>query len=136
MNTMTKKIRNLMLLAALGAGIAAGGAPGEASAQRGARGNAPAVEQTESGQGVVNIQTATPEQLQLLPGIGPAKAQAIVAYREQRAFRTVEDIMRVRGIGRATFRNLRPMLTVQGPTTLTERVPARRPPAPEAQQSE
>lgn len=68
--------------------------------------------------GVVNIQTATADQLQLLPGIGPSKAQAIVAHREHRAFRRVEDIMRVRGVGRATFRRLRSMLTVDGPTTM------------------
>ncbi|MCZ7683351.1 MAG: ComEA family DNA-binding protein [Sandaracinaceae bacterium] len=75
---------------------------------------------------MVNIQTATAEQLQLLPGVGPSKAQAIVEYRERRAFRRVEDIMRVRGIGRATFRRLRPMLTVDGPTTLTAPVRATR----------
>lgn len=68
--------------------------------------------------GVVNIQTATVEQLQQLPGIGPSKAEAIVAQRERRAFRRIEDILRVRGIGRSTFRRLRSMLTVDGPTTL------------------
>jgi competence protein ComEA len=72
-----------------------------------------------SPEGVVNIQTATAEQLDLLPGIGPSKAQAIVSFRERHAFRRVEDILRVRGIGRGTFRELRPMLTVDGPTTLT-----------------
>ncbi|HHH29260.1 MAG TPA: helix-hairpin-helix domain-containing protein [Polyangiaceae bacterium] len=71
---------------------------------------------------VVNIQTASAEQLQLLPGIGPAKAQAIISHRERRAFRRVQDIMRVRGIGRATFRHLRSMLTVDGPTTLASPV--------------
>ncbi|HJL14493.1 MAG TPA: helix-hairpin-helix domain-containing protein [Sandaracinaceae bacterium LLY-WYZ-13_1] len=69
-------------------------------------------------EGVVNIQTASADQLQLLPGIGPSKAQAIVAFRERRAFRRIQDIMRVRGVGRATFRRLRSMLTVDGPTTL------------------
>jgi len=68
--------------------------------------------------GVVNIQTATAEQLQLLPGIGPSKAEAIVAHRERRAFRRVRDILRVRGIGRATYRRLQSMLTVDGPTTM------------------
>jgi competence protein ComEA len=70
--------------------------------------------------GVVNIQTASVEELQRLPGIGPSKAAAIVAQRERSAFRRVEDILRVRGIGRATFRRLRPMITVSGPTTLAE----------------
>ncbi len=77
------------------------------------------------GQGVVNIQTASLEELQRLPGVGPSKAAAIVAQRERAAFRRVEDIMRVRGIGRATFRRLRPMLTISGPTTLTAEVRSR-----------
>lgn len=68
--------------------------------------------------GVVNIQTASADELQRLPGIGEAKARAIISRRERRPFRRVEDIMRVKGIGRATFRRLRSMLTVEGPTTL------------------
>ena len=76
--------------------------------------------------GVVNIQTASAEQLQLLPGIGPAKAAAIVSYRDTHPFHRVEDIMRVRGIGRATFRRLRPMLSVSGGTTMTAEVSAPR----------
>jgi comEA protein len=96
--------------------------PANVSAQQ----RRPAVAQApqSSAPGVVNIQTATSEQLQLLPGIGPSKAQAIVSFRERHAFRRVEDILRVRGIGRATFRRLRPMLTVQGQTTMTERARA------------
>lgn len=73
---------------------------------------------SSAAEGVVNIQTASIDELQRLPGIGPSKAAAIVAQRERAAFRRIEDIMRVRGIGRATFRRLRPMLTVSGPTTL------------------
>src|SRR5690606_12312990 len=81
------------------------------------------VDSGDESQGVVNIQTASAQQLELLPGVGPSKAQAIVSQRERRAFRRVEDILRVRGIGRATFRRLRPMITVDGPTTMT--APAR-----------
>jgi competence protein ComEA len=93
---------------------------------------APAVaqEQAAAGEGVVNIQTASVEELQRLPGIGPAKAQAIVEFRARAPFRRVEEIMRVRGIGRATFRRLRPMLTVSGPTTLQEAVRGARRRAP------
>jgi competence protein ComEA len=78
--------------------------------------------------GVVNIQTASVDELQRLPGIGPSKAAAIVAFRDRTPFRRVEDILRVRGIGRSTFRRLRPMLSVSGPTTLTTdvRVPRSR----------
>lgn len=87
----------------------------------------PAMAQDESAEersaeGVVNINTASAEQLQALPGIGQSRAEAIVAMREQRgAFQRVEQIMQVRGVGRATFRRLRPMLTVDGPTTLGTR---------------
>jgi competence protein ComEA len=92
----------------------------------------PAAGEALEGQGVVNIQTASADELQRLPGIGPSKAAAIIAQRERAAFRRVEDIMRVRGIGRATFRRLRTMLTVSGPTTLSEEVRSRRArPSPE-----
>lgn len=121
------------LLAALGVAAAlVAVAPMGAQAQRS---RAPAVraEQAPSASGVVNIQTANAEQLQLLPGIGPAKAEAIIAQRERQAFRRVEDILRVRGIGRATFRRLQPMITVDGPTTLTAAPPAAsRPPREDA----
>ena len=116
MNTLDNLIRLRWVRATLAAfGLAAAlfaVNPQGAEAQRAA-----ASEQAQP-DGVVNIQTASPEQLQLLPGIGPSKAEAIVSHRERRAFRRVEDLMRVRGIGRATFRRLRSMLTVDGPTTM------------------
>ncbi|MBX7193388.1 MAG: ComEA family DNA-binding protein [Sandaracinaceae bacterium] len=87
-----------------------------------------AIEMPAAAEGVVNIQTATADELQRLPGIGPSKAAAIIAFRERTAFRRVEDILRVRGIGRATFRRLRPYLTVSGQTTLTTDVTSRRAP--------
>lgn len=61
---------------------------------------------------VVNLNTATEAELVTLPGIGPSKAQAIIAHRERRAFRRIEELMRVRGIGRSTFRRLRSRLSV------------------------
>jgi len=78
--------------------------------------------------GVVNINTAAAEQLELLPGIGPSKAKRIVAYRARRKFRRTYEIVRVRGIGRKTFRRLRKMLTVKGPTTLQGKARAKRRP--------
>jgi competence protein ComEA len=69
--------------------------------------------------GVVNLNTAPPEVLALLPGIGPAKVGSILAYRKRRPFRTVDELVRIRGIGRKQVRALRPHLAVTGPTTAT-----------------
>src|SRR5207253_4058094 len=64
----------------------------------------------------VNLNTATESELEELPGVGPSKAAAIVAFRKQRGgFRKVEDLMKVKGIGRKTFMKLRPYLAVSGP---------------------
>ena len=71
--------------------------------------------------GQVNLNTASAEELQRLPGVGPSRAVAIVEYRERHPFRRVEELMRIRGIGRKTFRRLRPLLTLDGPTTLAPR---------------
>lgn len=78
-------------------------------------------------EGVVNVNTATPDQLGLLPGIGETKARAIVEFRQRRPFARVDDLVSVRGIGRATLRRLRPYLTVRGETTLTRAVAGARP---------
>lgn len=68
-------------------------------------------------EGVVNINTASPDELQLLPGVGPAKVRDIVAYRTKHRFRTTEELIRIKGIGRKMFRRLRLHLAVTGPTT-------------------
>jgi competence protein ComEA len=67
--------------------------------------------------GVVNLNTAAPEVLGLLPGIGPAKAAEIATYRKRHPFRTVDELVRIKGIGRKMVRRLRPHLAVAGPTT-------------------
>lgn len=88
--------------------------------------HAPSAPSSDTPDGVVNIQTASAEQLQLLPGIGPSKAQAIITFRDTHPFHRIEDLLRVRGIGRATFRRLRSMITVTGSTTMTTDVRAGR----------
>jgi competence protein ComEA len=58
----------------------------------------------------VNINTATKEQLEALPGIGPAKAQAVI---DGRPYKTNEDIMKVKGIKEGTFNKIKDSITVQ-----------------------
>jgi competence protein ComEA len=95
---------------------------GEAQVSRGeARSRESATAETPAGSaasGVVNLNTATEDELVRLPGIGASKARAIIEARQRNRFRRVEDVLRVRGIGRATLRRLAPMLRVEGPTTL------------------
>jgi competence ComEA-like helix-hairpin-helix protein len=63
--------------------------------------------------GAVDHNTATEPDLIALPGIGPTKAAAIVAYRKKHGpFDRVTDLRKVRGFGRKTVARLRPMVTV------------------------
>lgn len=63
----------------------------------------------------VDINTADAKTLESLNGIGPAKAAAIVAYREQNGpFATVEDLANVKGIGLRTVELNRDAMTVGG----------------------
>jgi competence protein ComEA len=68
--------------------------------------------------GVVNLNTAGPGLLVLLPGVGAAKAERIVVYRARHPFRTVDELVRIKGIGRRMVRTLRPHLAVAGPSTV------------------
>lgn len=65
----------------------------------------------------VNLNTATKDELVALPGIGPAKAQAILDHRKAHGpFKSVEDLKDVKGIGAKRFEKLKPELTVSGPS--------------------
>jgi len=64
--------------------------------------------------GKVNINTATAEELDALPGIGPSIAQRIIDYRTTNGpFRSIEEIKNVKGIGDITFEKLKDKITVQ-----------------------
>lgn len=67
----------------------------------------------QKGSSPVNINTATAEELQTLPRIGPAMAQRIIAWREAHGgFRSVDELDAVPGIGPSMLENLRPLVTV------------------------
>lgn len=100
-----------------GQGNAANGAAQNGASQGGAQPQ-PARTLTASGSAQkgstpVNINTATAEELQTLPRIGPAMAQRIIAWREAHGgFRSVDELDAVPGIGPSMLENLRPLVTV------------------------
>lgn len=67
----------------------------------------------QPGEPPINVNTATAEKLQRLPGIGPVTAQAIVAARAVKAFESVGDLDKVKGIGPKTLERLRPFVVVK-----------------------
>ena len=65
---------------------------------------------------LVVLNTASSEELQSLPGVGPKRAEAILALRTRIGrFRRVEDLLRVKGIGHASLRRLKPRVLVDAP---------------------
>ncbi|MBA2878901.1 helix-hairpin-helix domain-containing protein [Anoxybacillus ayderensis] len=69
---------------------------------------------TDGSNGKVNINTATAEQLQTLQGIGPAKAAAIIAYREEHGpFQKAEDLLNVSGIGQKSLEKIKEQIVVR-----------------------
>jgi competence protein ComEA len=103
---MTKNLRNvfgILLVVSLLAPVAASAAAASA--------------------GTVNVNTASVEQLQLLPRIGPSVAQRILDYRKENGkFGSLDDLMLVRGIGESTFAQLKPYVSLSGDTTLGHKV--------------
>ena len=85
----------------LGAGGAAGNGSESASQKSG------------SSAALINLNTASKEELMTLNSIGAARAEAILSYREQKGgFRTIEDIMKVPGIKNAAFQKIKDKITV------------------------
>ncbi len=63
--------------------------------------------------GLININSADASALDQLPGIGPAKAQAIISYRQAHGgFKSIDEIKDVKGIGEATFEKMKGLITV------------------------
>jgi competence protein ComEA len=66
----------------------------------------------------LDLNQATAEELQRLPGIGPKLSAAIVAARVQKPFASVDDLRRVKGIGAKTLEKIRPFVTIEKSTRL------------------
>ena len=94
-----------------GGGGAAGGLNGVGGATGGATGVGGAT--SSAVPQLININLASVVELEQLPGVGPATAKAIVAYREKNgAFLKVEDLLKVRGIGPAKLSEILPRARV------------------------
>jgi len=75
-----------------------------------------AQEKKETSPKLLDLNTATVEQLEELPEIGPTTAKAIVRFREKSGpFRRVEDLLAVRGITKRRLEKIRPLVTVMPP---------------------
>jgi len=61
----------------------------------------------------IHLNQATAEQLQALPGVGPALAERIISYRDEHGpFRSVDQLAEVKGIGQAKLAKLKEQLTI------------------------
>jgi len=60
----------------------------------------------------INLNTASEKELETLKGIGKAKAQAIIEYRKKHKFKKIEDIVKVKGIGKKLFEKIKDKIEV------------------------
>lgn len=66
---------------------------------------------------LININTATAEQLTQLSGIGPKKAEAIIAFRSKHPFKRTQEIVKVKGVGPKMFEKIKASITVGEPAS-------------------
>src|SRR5207302_4188144 len=80
----------------------------------------------------VNINTATSEELQQVPGIGPATAEKILTMRKSYgAFKSVDDLLAIKGLGKKRLEKMRKYLTV-GKASASKQLPKTTPPEADA----
>lgn len=71
---------------------------------------------------LLDLNSATGQDLDALPGVGPKLAERIMEYRESvGVFHTLEELRAVKGIGKKTFERIRPLVTVTSDTGLSDR---------------
>ncbi len=88
-----------------------------------ARAGNPAAAPAADVSGVINVNSATAEQIAFLPRVGIKLAQRVVEYRKSNGpFKKIEDLMEVKGVGEKLFVALKPHLTVSDTTTLTQKI--------------
>ena len=79
---------------------------------RNSAGNVSGAEAVQEDLTTVNLNSATLEELENLPGVGQVTAQKIIEYRQRHHFNKIEDIMNVKGIGKAKFQKIKDYLDV------------------------
>ncbi|WP_449125693.1 helix-hairpin-helix domain-containing protein [Staphylococcus chromogenes] len=78
-----------------------------------AQGITPSLSNQDSQKQPINLNLAQESDLVEVPGIGPSKAQSIIAYRDEKGgFKSVEDLKEIKGIGEKTFEKLKDYFTV------------------------
>lgn len=65
-----------------------------------------------SKEGIININTASKDELMTLPNVGEKRAQAIIDYRENKKFESIEEIKSVTGIGEKYYQSMKDLITV------------------------
>lgn len=67
--------------------------------------------------GVVNVNEAGVAELSMLPGIGVKRAKEIQDYAKSHPFKSVDELVNIKGIGPKSLASLKPFVSVSGPTT-------------------